>query len=170
MRKIIVILIVLLAPIMANAYQLPAGRQIGMGGGILLSSPQAVDMLTCPTGVGYNGQMLFGAGYVRQFELADLDRVYAAGGYRYRNIIFYAGFSQLGRIDYYMEQIIRGTLGYNYKNITAAVNVSSKIIEIGSGDRKIDLSTVGFGFSAGVNYGKYYLSVIGDNLNNPVLD
>lgn len=170
MRKIICFLAVLLTPIMAFAYELPAGRQIGLGGGILLSSPQAVDMLACPTGVGFNGQMLFGAGYVRQFELSDLDRVYAAGGYRYNNVIIYAGFSQLGRIDYYMEQIIRGVIGYNYNNITLAVNVSSKIIEIGSGERKTDLSAVALGFSAGINYGKYHLGIVGDNLNNPVLD
>ncbi|MEW5923404.1 MAG: hypothetical protein AB1746_05400 [Candidatus Zixiibacteriota bacterium] len=164
-----ILILIMLAFGSINAYEFDIGRQYGLGGAVLLSSPMATDMLSCPTGMLNRNEVIFEAGYQRKFELADLDKIYAAAGYRYRNLSAIIGFSQFGKDNYYMEQLVKTALSYTYSHLTAAVIVDGMQVNVGEDERKATLRAASVGLAAGVNYEKYHLGFMIDIINHPKL-
>jgi hypothetical protein len=162
----IVILVVIPS---AGAYEYDVGRQSGMAGCVLLSSPVASDMLTCPGGSLKDKELGLEAGYQRKYELSDLDRVFAVGCYRYRRFSGAIGVSQFGRSDYYVEQLLKSALTFSYDPFAVSAMLSGKLLEIGSGDRRQTLRAAAFGLAGGINYRKYHVGFVVDNLNGPKL-
>jgi hypothetical protein len=154
----------------AYGYDLEAGRRLGLAGGIMLSEPQAADLLACPVALIESNQILAEAGYRRLYELSELDKVYLAGGYRTGNFTFGLGFSQFGQRNYYVEQVVRGTAAYRYSHFSGGVLMSAKLLDIDKDERKVSLSAASVGLAAGVYYKSYYLGIAADNLNRPRLD
>lgn len=152
-----------------NAYEFDIGRRYGLGGAVLFSAPTATDMLSCPTGLLNKSEIVFEAGYQRKFELADLDKIYAAAGYRYKNLSAVIGVSQFGKDNYYMEQLVKTTLSYSYSYLSAAVIVDGMQVNVGEDEDKLTLRAASIGMAAGVNYQKYHLGFMVDNVNRPKL-
>ncbi|UCD95006.1 MAG: hypothetical protein JSU69_02855 [Candidatus Zixiibacteriota bacterium] len=169
MKLPIILILLLVLTASAGGYEFGLGRQSGMAGCIMLSSPTASDMLTCPTANFRNKEVRLEAGYQRKYELSDLDRVFVSGCYRYRGFSGAIGFSQFGRSDYYVEQMVKTALSYNHNLFTVSAMISGKMLEIGSGDRRYSLGTAALGLGGAVSYRKYHLGLVLDNLNGPKL-
>ncbi len=164
--------LIILIPLLfssAAAYDIETGRQNGMGGGVLLSTPVVSDFLSCPIGLLEKSQIIFESGYQRKYELSDLDKLFVSGGYRLGNISASIGISQFGRKDYYIEQIVRSTVTYNYGKLVNSVIISGRLLDISSASGKTTLSAISLGVAGGVHYKKYHLGIVLDNVNRPKL-
>jgi len=170
MKLLISMAIILMAALSAFAGDFDAGRVSGMAGNVLLSQPSASELLTCPVGIQEKGRLSLETGFQRKFELSDLDRVFAAAGYRYADLSISAGFSQFGRSNYYTEQLLRTSLSYTYSHFSLGVTGGARIIEIGDDENKVSLNAVSAGVSAGFNYDRYHLAAYAENINKPKLD
>jgi len=153
----------------ADAYDIKTGRQVGLGGTVLFSAPTATDLLSCPLGLINQNHFLFEAGIERKFELSETDMYYLAGGYRYRDFILTLGLSQFGRSNYYLEQKIKSSLTYQYKYYSAGLLLGGKLVTVGAENRAVTLSATSIGLVGGINFDKYHLGLIIDNLNRPKL-
>ena len=169
MRLTAVLILVLVLAASAGAYEFGLGRQSGMAGCIMLSAPTASDMLTCPSGHFRDREIKLEAGYQRKYELSDLDRVFVDGCYRYGAFSGAIGFSQFGRSDYYVEQLVRSTVAFSRDMFTFSALVSGKMLEIGSGDRRYTLRAAALGLAGAASYRKYHVGFMFDNLNGPKL-
>jgi hypothetical protein len=78
--------------------------------------------------------------------------------------------TQLGKPDYYLEQLIKGTVGYRSGWWSLSVMVSDKILTIGRDERRVSLNALAVGLSGGLHYNNYHLGIVGDNLNRPRFD
>ncbi|PKK84444.1 MAG: hypothetical protein CVT49_03725 [candidate division Zixibacteria bacterium HGW-Zixibacteria-1] len=163
----VMVMLIIIGGTRANDFDI--GRQYGLGGSVLLSSPTATDMLTCPTGVMNKNEIIFEAGYQRKFELADLDKIYTAAGYRYKNLSAVIGFSQFGKSDYYVEQTAKGVFSYSINHFAAAIIADGRQVSIGEAESKVTLRAASVGLAAGINYQKYHLGAAVDNINRPRL-
>nr|MBN2278354.1 hypothetical protein [candidate division Zixibacteria bacterium] len=170
MRYPAIILLIILAAVPVYGYDFEAGRISGMAGSIMLSNPSATDLISCPVILPEAGRIVFETGYQRKFELSDLDRVYAAAGYRYRGLSTSLGFSQFGRSGYYTEQLIKSSLVFNYRWFSLGVGGGVKLVEIGEVERKYSLSAVGIDLAAGFKYKVFHAAAIAENINRPRLD
>jgi len=148
-------------------YDIDAGRRIGMGGTILITSPSASDFLLVPAVRILNRQILFESGFQRRYDLPELDKGYLAAGYRRRSFSFAIGISQFGKDDYYSEKIIRTALGFYYGAFAFGLHGSGKAIKIGNGYGAFNAKS--FGLSGGFSHEEYHLVVMADNLNKPKL-
>ena len=164
MRTLICILIVMI-PAMGFGYGITGGRDVGLGGAVLLSAPSASDLLACPFAMVDKNRLLVESGYSRKFELSDLDEIYACAGYRMGAVTATVGMSQFGKSDYYLEQLLRAGLAVNYKYYTVGLILSGKTVEFGN--RADDFRAAAIGVTAGVNYGRYHFGLSADNLNHP---
>ncbi len=170
MRITAVILFLILLSVIVFADDFELGRKSGMAGGIMLSQPSASDLILCPSAFHPRGVLLTEAGFQRRYELSDLDEVFFAGGYGHENFILAVGFSQLGRSDYYVEQLFKGAVSYKYNSFVYSLSATGKHLEIGSDERKFSLGTVALGAAAGVHLNNYHAGITFDNLNRPRLD
>jgi len=166
----VILVAFLMLPGIGTAYDFDLGRQSGMGGGVLLTAPSATDRLTCPASTAIDRQIVFEAGYQRKFDLSDLDRFFIAAGYRYNNLSASVGFSQFGRNDYYLEQLIKATFSYSYKQLIASLFIDGKSVSVGEAENKVTLHAAAVGFAAGYSYEKYHLSFVVDNINRHKLE
>jgi hypothetical protein len=164
--KTILFLLILSAPVLGYEYE--AGRSLGMGKTVLFSSPEASDFLSCPTAIPERGQFLLESGYRNLYELSELNKVYFAAGYRFKNIFGGIGLSQLGKSDYYIEQQLRGVVGAMYDRFVLATIIDGKNVEFGRG-----LGTYradAYGVAAGIHFEHGYFSLVANNINRPKLE
>lgn len=162
LRILAVLFLISIGPL--AAYDIDAGRQSGMGGTVLLSLSSVSDYLACPVGYRAGQRLGFESGFQRRYDLRDLDKVYAAVGYRYRSLAGAIGLSQLGRADYYTEKLLKIAAGYKYRSLALGVIVTGKIIEIGEND----LCRAGsIGLAGGIHYKMAHLGLVVDNINKP---
>ncbi len=166
MKKFI-IAIFLISAIPVLAFDFGAGRNQGMGGTILLSTPLASDLLICPGAQLVDKQILLESGFQRRYELKDLDRVFVAGGYRYRFIYGAIGYSQFGRSNYYAEKNWKGLIGGRYRWFSIAIVAGGNNREFGNGYGSYSMQS--FGIGGGANLKRVYLGFLADNLNEPRL-
>lgn len=150
-----------------SAHDLDAGRQMGMGGAVMLTSPSATDVLITPVALISDRQLLLESGFQNRYDLPELDKGYVAMGYRMGAFSVGLGYSQFGKATYYSEKIARASFGFYYGVFAIGINGSGKEIEIGEGYGKYRANSLGF--SAGLHYDDYHLAVVGDNLNKPSL-
>ncbi len=169
MKKSLITILLFIMAVSASGFDIRTGRSSAMAGAVLLSDPSASDYNSCPVGLISKSKILIETGYQRKFALDDLDKLFLTAAYGFDRFSASIGFSQFGRSDYYIEQDYRLTVGYRYNILSAAVIASGKNLEIGADERKVSLNAFSLGFAAAVNYKKYHLAVVADNLNRPSL-
>jgi hypothetical protein len=167
MRVIRLIIFLSIIAIPLYGFEFEAGRTLGMGKTVLFSTPSASDFLSCPTATPDTGQILLESGYQNQYELSELNKLYAAAGYRYRGIFCGIGLSQFGKKDYYIDRLMRGVVGFKYRRFALGFIIDGKSVEFG---RELGTyRTSAFGIGGGVNFNHGYLSIIINNINKPKL-
>ncbi|MCX6825936.1 MAG: hypothetical protein NTV06_01515 [candidate division Zixibacteria bacterium] len=150
-KHLFVIFFFLMGPILA--YDIDAGRRIGMGGTVILSSPM--------------GDLTAEMGFERRFDLSELDRYYAIIGYRYKNVTGAIGFSQFGESNYYTEKLLKATAAIRLRMFTGGLLVGCKMIDIGNGYGSFRAGSVGL--MGGMDCRKLHLGFVADNINQPKL-
>lgn len=150
-----------------GAHDLDGGRRFGMSDAVLLSSPTATDMVACPAARLSAGQITLESGYLRRYDLSELDQYYAATALEYKHFLFALGVSQFGKSDYYTEKILRSAMSYRYDSLTIGFIAGGKLVEFGN--REELFNSVELGFSAGFGWNRYHLAVVADNINKPRL-
>ncbi len=168
MRIVIIILALLLASITARSFDLVSSRGPGAGRAILLSQSTGLDLASVPTGGIGIGEYRFDVGYNRRFELSDLDQMYMAGAYRWKQVTFALGGSQFGKSELYAEKIFKGTVAWNYQRYVFGLTGSVEKIEFGAGYAGLDAATIGVG--GAVRFQKLFLALALDNLTRPSLE
>lgn len=126
----------------------------------------AITLLDMPVVAGYRG-IGFESGFIRQYELSDLDRVYLAGSYARRSVALAVGVSQFGKSSLFAEQRAKISLHYRISNFTAAVSGSALRQQFGGGYESLQASTVGVGI--GWSNRQTAVAVSGENLTSPWL-
>ncbi|UCD18154.1 MAG: hypothetical protein JSV44_04380, partial [Candidatus Zixiibacteriota bacterium] len=155
----------LLMPVAGFGYGIEAGRSSGLGGAVLLTDPTASDLLTCPFARFPDRRLVLESGFIRRFELSDLDEIYVAGGYRLRRYSVMLGLSQLGRSDYYTERLLKGVVAAAVDPATIGIFISGKLVEFGN--HASSFHAVSFGLTAGLEYSRYHFGFVADNINRP---
>ncbi len=166
MKYIVPIILVLLATAV-SAYDIDGGRRVGVSRAVLLSEPSASDFVFCPTAYLSPGRITVESGFLRRYDLSDLDQYYVAAAAEYHRFVLGIGASQFGKSDYYAEKILRSTVSYKIDSLAIGVMVSGKMVEFGNVERSY--SSVGLGLSAGFNWNKYHIAAVADNINKPRL-
>ncbi len=149
----------------ALAFGIRSSRGAMLGGSLSMSNPSATDFLSAPGLVGADRMLYLDAGVARRFNLSELDIGYLALGYRRGNLLFSLGVQQSGSTDLFAEQVARLALGYQLRNVSASVTLSSKRFEFGGGYQALNASALGFGAGVSTSYGTLRATV--DNINNP---
>jgi hypothetical protein len=150
-----------------RAYDLMSPRETGMGRTVVLSSPTAANLVN-GAGVGIGqGQWRLDGGYNRRFELAELDQVYLAGAWRWRQVVLAAGVQQFGKADLYAEQLLKGAIAYRNDSLSVGLSLSAIQVQLGNGYGTLRAATVG----AGVSYrrGRFIGALTADDLTSPRL-
>ena len=166
MRYIVSVILVLLAAVV-SAHDIDGGRRVGMSRAVLLSEPSASDFVFCPTAYLSPKRITVESGFLRRYDLSDLDQYYVAAAAEYHRFMFGIGASQFGKTDYYAEKILRSTVSYKIDSLAIGVIVSGKMVEFGNMEESF--SSIGLGVSAGFNWNKYHIAVVADNINKPRL-
>lgn len=164
-RQLAYILLSLGLTVSAAAFDLKDSRAGGLGRAVLLSYPTAANLVNLYGDSLPRGATQFDAGYNRRFELADLDYLFVAGAWQYRQVTFAAGASQFGKTDLYAEQLLKGSLAFHYRDWTFGVSPSAMQIQIGNNYGTLRAATVGLG--AALKATLFRASVVADNLTRP---
>jgi hypothetical protein len=150
-----------------RAYDLMSPRGTGMGNTVVLSSPTAANLVNV-VGIGLGrGQWRLDGGYNRRFELADLDRVYLAGAWRWRQWLLAAGAQQFGNPDLYAEQLLKGSVAFRFDSLCFGASLSGMQVQLGNGYGTLRASTVGVGVS--YRRGRLLGALAADDLTSPRL-
>lgn len=153
--------------ITVEAFDVDGGRRFGLSEAVLLSSPTATDFVSCPSAKMESGRLTLESGYLRRYELSDLDQYFAAAAIEYKHFYFGIGASQFGKSGYYTEKILRAAISYRIDSLTIGVIAGGKIVEFGNLDGSFN--SIGLGFSAGFQWNRYHLAAVVDNINKPGL-
>ena len=164
-RFLVMITLIVMMSSVTSAFDLPSPRSFGMGQTAVLSRSMAAEALNIGHGLEQPGDWSFDIGYVRRFEMKDLDRVYVFGAGRWRAITVGFGAAQFGRTDLYAEQTIKGTLAVQWRRLTFGGSVSAMQIEIGNNYGGLRAAT--FGVSMAYRHPEFVLALVGDDLNRP---
>jgi len=167
-KAMTIITLALLLAASASGFELGSGRRAASGGAALLSIPAAGDIVDYAGLQIERNSLAIESGYERKFELSDLDRIYVAAGYRLANFSIGAGVSQLGKDDYYVERVNKGSLSYHLNVVSLGIVISGKSLEIGEGYGSFSAFAIGAGGAFKYQYLKLAVSV--DNINRPRLD
>jgi hypothetical protein len=151
----------------AGAFDLRDSRYGGLGRSVLMSRPTAVNLVnTAGDNRNLNGGQIE-AGYNRRFELADLDYLFVAGAWKYRQVTFAFGAAQFGKTDLYAEQTLKGSVTLRYHRFALGLAPSVMQVQIGNNYGTLRAATVG----AGVSYAAstFKVGLVADNLTRPAL-
>lgn len=149
----------------AAAFDFPQSHSAGAGGVTILSHASPSDMIALPGTVAEHFAVGFESGYLRQYDLKDLDRLYVAAAGTYRRFFGGIGLAQFGISDLYAEKTVKATAGYRLGEFTAGGSISAMRVEFGGNYGSASLIT--FGLGAGYTNGRFRAHVSGDNLTNP---
>ncbi len=165
MKNVFTIIFLLLISAGLYGYDVEGGRQSGMAGTIIMSTPSAHGLLSCPTNNLFPKQFVIESVANKKYGLADLDQVSILAAYRFKKFTAAFGFSRFGTPDYYTEKNIRAVLSYHKNSITAIMITSGRLIEIGGKYGNLRAASVGLG----VSYFKdnYYFGLTIDDINKP---
>lgn len=166
MRKFIIVISMILGSVVA-AHEVDGGRRFGLSEAVLMSNPTATDFAACPSAGFPAGRVTLESGYLRRYDLSDLDQYYAAMALKYKRLLFGVAASQFGKSDYYSEKTLRATLSYAFDSLTIGVIAGGKLVEFGNLEESFN--SVGFGLSAGIHWNRYHLAAVADNMNKPRL-
>ncbi|MDZ4724465.1 MAG: hypothetical protein SGI97_11300 [candidate division Zixibacteria bacterium] len=152
----------------ALAYELFNPQSFGLGRSVILSEPTASTLVNVPAFLA-RGIWKFESGYLRTYELSELDQLILSAGYRVNNITFGLGLSQFGKSDLYSERIIRGLMGYNHERWVFSATLSAMMVEIGNDKGSFRTATFGLGAAYRNRVSMLYLALETDNLTSPKL-
>lgn len=152
----------------AAAFDFVTLRGEGMGGAIYMSQPTATSQITLPTATVKPGQLLADAGFVRIFELSDLDRIFVAGVYRHLDWSAGLGIAQFGKSDLYAEKTVKLSVARHFSLLTGWVSVSC--VHASFGGNYGSLSAVTCGGGASHQWRNLLAGFAVDNLTSPRLD
>lgn len=151
----------------SSAHDIDGGRGFGLSGAILLSEVSATEFVSCPAGPMSSGRITMESGYVRRYDLSELDQYHIAVASEYKRFRFGVGASQFGKSDYYTEKILRMTLSYGIDSLSLGIIAGGKLVEFGNVDESYN--SIGLGLAAGYRWNRYHVAVVADNINKPRL-
>jgi hypothetical protein len=151
----------------ANAFDLLTPRGLGMGRTVPLSLPSATAQVNLPTRGLADGDWHLEGGYNRRFELGDLDHFFLASALRWRQVTFAVGASQFGNAELYAEQILKGSLAFQYDSLSIGASVSVMQVQLGNSYGQLRAVTAGIGLS--YRWRQLLVAVSADNLTRPKL-
>jgi hypothetical protein len=149
------------------SFDLGTGRGTAMGGNTIMSHATPLELLANPTGITLDRSWRVETGFVRTFDLKELDEGLAAASIRRGAVTVAIGISQLGQRDFYAEQTAKGAVVYSYKSFSAGATLSA--LRYSFGGAYTPVSAVGIGTGCGWHHKQWYVSVSADNLNQPKL-
>ena len=167
MRHTLKILLLWVLPSVACAFDVHDSRAGGLGRGVLLSRPTAVNLVNTATDGLSRGAGMFETGYYRRYELADLDDLFLAGAWRYRQMTMAVAVSQFGKTDLYAEQLLKGAVAVHYRRISLGIMLSAMQVQFGNGYGNLRTATVGL--AGGLSAAKFTAALSSDNLTRPRL-
>ncbi|MCX6835452.1 MAG: hypothetical protein NTW07_10025, partial [candidate division Zixibacteria bacterium] len=167
MRHTLQILLLCVLPSAACGFDVHDSRAGGLGRGVLLSRPSAVNLVNTATDGLSRGKGMFEAGYYRRYELADLDYVFVAGAWRYRQLTMAVAASQFGKTDLYAEQLLKGAVALHYHRLSLGMMLSAMQVQFGNGYGSLRAATLGL--AGGVSATKFTATLSSDNLTRPRL-
>ncbi len=165
MKKLLTGIIIIFAT--SSAHDIDGGRNFGLSGAILLSEVSATEFVSCPAGPMSAGRITVESGYLRRYDLSDLDQYFIAAAAKYKRFQFGVEVSQFGKSDYYTEKILRLTLSYGIDSLSIGIIAGGKLVEFGNVDESYN--SIGLGLAAGYHWSRYHVAAVADNINKPRL-
>ncbi len=165
-RSIYIVCVLALATA-AHAFDMRDARYGGLGRSSLLSRPNAVNLVNLAGDGLVSGAYQIDMGYNRRFELADLDYMFVAGAWKYRQMTVALGASQFGKSELYAEQLLKGSIAVRYHAFTFGVAPSAMQVQIGNGYGTLRAATLGAGVTFSVR--SFKVNLVADNLTSPKL-
>lgn len=163
----ILLLLTVAAALPAGGFDLMTPRGAGMGKTTPLSLASATAQANIRSRGLKAGAWNLESGYDRRFELADLDQIYLAAAAGWRRWTFATGVSQFGRTDLYAEQLIKGSVSFQYDSLTAGASLSAMQVQLGNGYGQLSAMTAGVGLS--YRWQRLVWGITADNLTRPKL-
>lgn len=163
----ILVLLLMLSTASAGAFEFMAPRGTGMGRTVSLSLASATSQLNLRSRGLKAGGWQLESGYNRRFELADLDHIYLAAATRWRRWTVAVGASQFGRTDLYAEQLLKGSVSFQYDSLSVGASISAMQVEFGNGYGRLRAVTAGLGVS--YRWRRILAAVTVDRMTSPKL-
>jgi hypothetical protein len=167
MKRLLPILILTALPSIASCFDVHDSRAGALGRGMLLSNPTAVNLTGAASGGLERDAGMFEAGFHRRYELSDLDYLFLAGAWRFRQVSVAMAASQFGKSDLYAEQLLKGSATVHYRRYSFGMSLSAMQVQIGNGYG--GLRAASFGLTGGVSTKKVTVAISSDNLTRPRL-
>ena len=167
MSRLFLVLILTALPSMARPFDVHDSRAGALGRGMLLSNPTAMNLVGAASDGLERGTGLFEAGFHRRYELSDLDYLFLAGAWRYRQVTVAVAASQFGKSDLYAEQLLKGSAALHYRRFTFGMSLSGMQVQIGNGYGGLRAAT--FSLTGGMSSKRFTVALSSDNLTRPRL-
>ncbi|MDF1543549.1 MAG: hypothetical protein P1R58_00440 [bacterium] len=166
MRKsgLISLVLAVLISMSASAFEPVSLRQLGFNEGPQSSTGLSLTALESDS-AGRTPTFSVTSGYLRQFELSELDSRFLFVSARLGRQLVALGLSQLGDPDYYADQQMQLGVGRKLKQFQLALNLSFSRQSFGA--RYSSLSATSWGLSARWETNRFSVAIVGDNLSNP---
>ncbi|HOP07418.1 MAG TPA: hypothetical protein PLF13_09020 [candidate division Zixibacteria bacterium] len=162
-----VILLMLLIPatVSAQSFEVESTTNEALGGAVILSQPRPADCLTVLSCSAPEG-LSFQVDYLQQYEMKEFTTYAAAVEYRRSRLVAAFGVSQFGRSDLFIDQTLRGMLGWAGRSLAVGIILSGRRLEFGGGYGSLRAAAAGVGCS--YRFGSCFVGMTADNLNRPV--
>jgi len=150
-----------------SSFELPTGSNAGAGDIISLSAPSATGLVELPIGSLAENSIAVETGYIRQFEIRELDQLFVATALQRTRFGLAVGLAQMGQTDFYAEQSAKAMLSYFHDSMTVGVSLSLLQVDAGSSFDRISAAGVGVGVSYKRN--RIMAAFTADDINSPRL-
>ena len=167
MKRLLLALMLTCLPSIARPFDVHDSRNGALGRGMLLSNPTAMNLTSVATNALERGAGMFEAGFHRRYELSDLDYLFLAGAWRYRQVTVALAASQFGKADLYAEQLLKGSATVHYRRFSFGMSLSAMQVQIGNGYGGLRAAT--FGLTGGMSLKRFTVAFNSDNLTRPRL-
>lgn len=149
------------------AFEIATGSNGGAGELVSISAPAATGLVELPIGSPGQRSLYVETGYIRQFEIKELDQLFLAAAVQGSRFGLAVGLMQLGQTDFYAEQTAKTTLSYFYDSI--AVGLSLSLLQVDAGGRFEPISASGIGLGMSLRRNRILAAFAVDDINSPRL-